>query len=432
MINKLIVISLLFANFSFSQSVYRNILITDKSEPSEVTISVNPFDNRNFVGAVNIASYFYTFDGGLTWEVRKMESPYGVWGDPCIVADTRGRFYYFHLSNYYEDGGTWLDRMICQRSDDGGITWNDGTFFGKNKPHLQDKEWAAVDNSYSMYRNNIYSAWTQCGQNNYKNDGVSINPIDSASNIMFAYSTDGAETWSTGKRINRNSGAECSDAGNTVLGAIPCVGLDGEVYVTWSSPQGIVLDRSTDGGVSFMDSDIIVSDMPGGFRYPVPGVYRCFGFPSMACDMSESVNKGNLYICWADQRNGVNNTDVWISASTDKGQSWSTPSLVNDDAGTSHQFFSWLTVDQQTGVIYVVFYDRRNYDNEYTDVYMASSTDGGKTFLNERISESPFFPLSETFMGDYTNIAASNGVIRPVWTRLDSNKLSIWTAIIDK
>ncbi|MBL8015722.1 MAG: exo-alpha-sialidase [Ignavibacteria bacterium] len=432
MINKLLVFSLFLANFSFSQTVYRNILITNESEPSEVTISVSPFDNRNFVGAANIATYFYTFDGGLTWNVRKMESTYGVWGDPCIVADTRGKFHYFHLSNYYEDGGTWLDRMVCQSSDDGGITWSSGTFFGVNPPHLQDKEWAAVDNSYSIYRNNIYSAWTQCGQKNYKDNGVSINPLDSASNIMFVYSTDGAETWSTSKRINQFPGAECSDAGHTVLGAMPCVGIDGEVYVAWASPLGIVVDRSTDGGVNFMDIDVVVSDMPGGFRYQVPGVYRCFGFPSMACDMSESEYKGNLYICWADQRSGTTNTDVWISISSDKGLTWSQPSKVNDDNGAKHQFFSWLTIDQQTGIIYIVFYDRRNYEDDHTDVYLASSSDGGRTFLNERISESPFFPLQETFMGDYTNIAASNGVIRPIWTRLDSNKLSIWTAIIDK
>ncbi|HMT13080.1 MAG TPA: sialidase family protein, partial [Ignavibacteria bacterium] len=152
-----------------------------------------------------------------------------------------------------------------------------------------------------------------------------------------------------------------SDAGHTVLGAMPCVGLEGEVYVTWASPEGIVLDRSTDGGFSFMDNDILVSDMPGGFRYQVPGVYRCFGFPSMACDMSESDHKGTLYISWADQRSGANNTDVWISASSDKGLSWSNPTKVNDDSGESHQFFSWLTIDQRTGIIYVVFYDRRNY-----------------------------------------------------------------------
>jgi hypothetical protein len=90
-----------------------------------------------------------------------------------------------------------------------------------------------------------------------------------------------------------------------------------------------------------------------------------------------------------------------------------------------------MTVDQSTGYIYVVFYDRRNYVNENTDVYMAFSRDGGVTFINERISESPFFPESSAFMGDYINIAASNGVVRPVWTRVDTTQLSVWTAIID-
>jgi hypothetical protein len=421
-----------FSIYSFSQSIYRNILITNESEPSEVTISVNPFDNRNFVGAANIDSYFYTFDGGETWSVRTLTSSYNVWGDPCIIADTRGKFHYFHLANYNREGAFWLDRMICQTSEDGGITWSDGSFFGVNHPHLQDKEWAAVDNSYSIYRNNLYAAWTQCGQNRYSEDGPSVNPVDSASNIMFTFSTDGAETWAAGKRINEVSGSECSDAGQTVLGAIPCVGLNGEVYVTWSSPAGIMMDKSTDGGKTFLDKDILISGMPGGFRYKVPGVYRCFGFPSMACDMSDSANKGNIYISWADQRSGTDNTDVWIVRSTDQGITWSEPAKVNNDSGSKHQFFSWLTVDQQNGIIYVVFYDRRNYDNENTDVYLAVSSDGGLTFLNERISESPFYPKEDTFMGDYTNIAASNGIIRPVWTRLDTNKLSIWTAIINK
>jgi len=256
--------------------------------------------------------------------------------------------------------------------------------------------------------------------------------MDSASNIIFSFSSDGGETWAERKRINEQSGNECSDAGATVLGVVPCVGLNGEVYLTWCSPYGIILDRSTDGGLTFFDKDIKVADLPGTFKMTVPGVYRTFGFPSMACDMSSGKYRGTLYISWADQKNGYDNTDIWISSSINEGLTWSTPARVNDDNGSKHQFYNWLTVDQETGVIYVVFYDRRNYDDEQTDVYLASSTDGGRTFFNERISEKPFFPLSETFMGDYTNIVAVNGMIRPIWTRLDSNSLSIWSAIIDK
>jgi hypothetical protein len=148
--------------------------------------------------------------------------------------------------------------------------------------------------------------------------------------------------------------------------------------------------------------------------------------------MSNSKYRGNLYISWCDQKSGYDNTDIWISSSTNDGITWGQPVRVNDDTGNKHQFFNWMTIDQATGIIYILFYDRRNYDNELTDVYLASSIDGGKTFLNERVSETPFFPLAETFMGDYTNIIAVNGMVRPIWTRLDSNSLSIYTAIIDK
>lgn len=431
MIIRILILFTLLLGIAFAGPKYRNIKISNENEPSEVTISINPTDPNNIVAAANIENYYYSLDGGLSWAVRRMSSPFGVWGDPCIVSDSRGNFYYFHLSNSVSDGGMWLDRIVCQRSIDGGISWNDGSYMGKNPPHLQDKEWAAVDLTYSMYRDNIYAVWTQCGQSRFSDDGASVNPIDSASNIFVSYSSDGGESWSTAMRINEVAGAECSVAESTVLGAIPCVGLNGEVYVTWSSPAGLVMDRSTDGGQSWLDKDVLVSDMPGGFKFSVPGVYRCFGFPSMACDRSESAWKGTLYISWADQRNGMNNTDVWISSSVDGGSSWRQPIRVNNDFGNKHQFFSWMAVDPSTGIIYVLFYDRRNYEDESTDVFLAVSTDGGSTFSNEVISDSPFFPITSTFMGDYTNIAAYNGVIRPIWTRADSTELSIWTAIIE-
>lgn len=416
---------------SAAQSLYRNVKISDENDPSEVTIAINPTDHNNMVAASNIENYYYSFDGGLSWQSRRSASAYGVWGDPCIVADTRGYFYYFHLSNAGAESVKWLDRIVCQRSDDGGISWSSGTYTGVNGPHLQDKEWAAVDITYSPFHNNIYLAWTQCGQNKFNDDGAVISPLDSASNIIFSFSTDAGDTWSERKRINQFSGDECSFAESTVLGAVPCVGLNGEVYVTWSSPKGIILDRSTDGGISWLEKDILVSEQPGGFKFIVPGVYRCFGFPSMACDYSGSRFRGKLYVSWSDQRRGTENTDIWISSSTDEGSSWSRPLMVNNDTGASHQFFNWMTIDQSNGYIYVVFYDRRAYTDNFTDVYLAISSDGGSTFDNVQISETTFLPEASTFMGDYTNIAAVDGIIRPIWTRLDSSRLSVWTAIVN-
>jgi len=425
----------LFLNPSsgFAQSPYPNVKISAEDGPNEVCIAINPLDVNNIVAAANIDAYYYSFDGGLTWAVRKLTSNLGVWGDPCVVPDTKGNFYYFHLANSI-DSKIWLDRIVCQKSTDGGISWSQpGTYMGINAPHLQDKEWAAVDLTYSFYRNNIYVAWTQCPHTEFFDEPASTYPPnDSGSNIIFSYSTNEGETWSKRTRLNKTPGSMCFNAENTVLGAIPCVGANGEVYVAWVSPKGIFLDKSTNGGASWLDNDIKAVDLPGSFKFHVPGIYRVFGFPSMASDFSFGPFDGTVYISWADQRNGTDNTDIWIIKSVDAGISWSKPLKVNDDTGRRHQFFNWMTIDQSTGYIYIVFYDRRNYVDNRTDVYLARSTDGGNTFTNERISKSPFSPSEITFMGDYTGISAVDGVIRPIWTRLDENELSVWSAIINE
>jgi hypothetical protein len=155
------------------------------------------------------------------------------------------------------------------------------------------------------------------------------------------------------------------------------------------------------------------------------------GFPVTCCDLSDGPHRGTVYINWSDQRNGGNDTDVWIIKSTDGGTTWSSPQRVNDDPPGRHQFFTWMTIDQSTGYLYTVFYDRRNHPDGLTDVYMAVSKDGGDTFTNFKVSETPFNPNQSVFFGDYTHIAAHNGIVRPVWTRLHNGALSIMTALVD-
>lgn len=396
---------------------HTNVLISTLNSPEEPSICVNPHNLYEVVAGANLNNYFYSSDGGSTWEVKQLTSPYGVWGDPCIVCDTNGDFYFFHLAN--PPAGNWIDRIVCQKSTDAGQTWSDGTYTGLNGNKVQDKEWAIVERS----TNTIYVTWTQF-------DAYGSSDPDHFSNIMFSKSTDGGQTWTPAQRINQVSG-DCIDNDNTVEGAVPAIGPEGQVYVSWAGPLGLVFDKSTDGGETWLEDDIVIGEFPGGWTYDIPGIYRANGLPVTLCDTSQSAYRGTIYVNWSDQRNGANDTDVWLSKSTDGGETWSNPLRINNDGADKQQFFTWMTIDQTNGHLYCVFYDRRHYNDQRTDVYMAVSTDGGESFVNFKINDTPFLPNESVFFGDYTNISAHNGVVRPIWTALDGSYLSIWTALID-
>ncbi|MCK9290177.1 MAG: T9SS type A sorting domain-containing protein [Bacteroidales bacterium] len=402
-----------------AQSPYPNIKIGNFNGPNEPSIAINHKNPLEMMAGSNLNYWYYSVDGGYSWTGGVLESPeYGVWGDPVIIADTIGDFYFFHLSNPIN--GSWIDRIVCQKFDKETLSWSAGTYMGLNGTKAQDKPWAVVD----PRTNTIYVSWTQF-------DEYGSSDPQCESNILFSKSTDGGESWSEAIRINEVAG-DCIDSGNTVEGAVPAVGPNGEVYIAWSGPEGIVFNRSIDGGESWLGHNIFVTEQLGGWDLAIPGIYRANGMPITRCDLSGGPNHGTIYINYADQSNGTHDTDVWVVKSTDGGFTWSEPIRVNDDPAGKHQFFTWMEVDQANGTLYFVFYDRRNHSDNNTDVFMAISRDSGNTFENIRISESPFLPANGQFFGDYNNISVVNNIVRPIWTRRESNgKLSLYTAIID-
>jgi hypothetical protein len=396
---------------------HANIMISNSAWPEEPSIFIDQNNTNYIIAATNVDKYFYSYDGGLNWEDGILTSPYGVFGDPCVIVDTAGCFYFFHLSD--PPSGNWIDRIVCQKSTDYGKTWNQGSYIGLNGDKAQDKHWAVVNRQ----NNDIYVTWTQFDEYG------SADPYDS-SIIRFSKSTDGGISWSEPVRLSEKAG-DCLDGDNTTEGAIPAVGPNGEIYVAWAMGETVIFDRSLDSGETWLDHDILVSDMPGGWDIDIPGISRCNGMPVTVCDLSEGPYRGTVYINWADIRNGAEDTDIWLAKSTDGGSTWSAPQRINDDPPGKQQFFTWMTIDQTNGYLYFVFYDRRNYNDNLTDVYMAVSRDGGETFINFMISESPFMPVTSVFFGDYNNISAHNNIIRPVWTRYQTGQLSVWTALVN-
>ena len=136
---------------SFSQdNIPENIQIgpihTSGFQPCEPSIAISPLDPQIVVAGSILDNVYNSTDGGKTWNHQQLTSQFGVYGDPCVVASPTGDFYYLHLSDPEGKGwssNTLLDRIVCQHSTDGGVTWSKGGGMGLSHPKDQDKEWAA-------------------------------------------------------------------------------------------------------------------------------------------------------------------------------------------------------------------------------------------------------------------------------------------------
>lgn len=418
--NKLLWLLLALPAVAAAQSPHPNVLVSSQNSPRETAIAINPKNTNELVAGANVDNQYFSLDAGRTWTARRLSSPHRVWGDPCVVVDTTGAFYYFHLSNPATGGVgfPFIDRLQVQRAASAGAPFALRSFFALRPPKQQDKPWATVDRRTNV----IHVTWTEF-------DAYGSTTPGDSSRILYSRSADQGLTWSDPQNIGRQGDAE--DENKTVEGATPAIGPAGEVYVTWTGPRGIVFNRSLDGGRTWLPRERPVAAQPGGWAFPVAGLDRGNGLPITACDLSRGPHRGTLYVNWTDQRNGPTDTDVWLSRSLDGGLTWGPAQRVNNDPPGRQQFLTWMTVDQATGYVWLVWYDRRNYPDERTDVYGARSTDGGATFQNFRFSQTPFTPRDDVFFGDYLNITAHNNVVRPCWMRMDGRLTSVWTALTD-
>lgn len=410
----------LCSSIIFSQT-FQNIQIppVESAYPfneCEPSIAINPKNPNEISAGTVLKGFHYSSDGGNTWQSSALNSPYGVYGDPVLQYDSYGRLYYFHLSDY--DKGSHLDRIVCQIADD-PAKFSKGSFPAPNGTKVQDKHWVVIDPKTNV----LYMTWTQFDAYD------SADPKDS-SIIVFSKSVDRGYSWSTPVRISKYAG-DCLDGDNTVEGAVPAIGADGQIFVVWTGPRGLVLQQSLDQGATWLPEERQLMDQVGGWDLKIPGIYRSNGLPFLMSDLSGGPQHGTLYLNWSDQRSGIDDTDIWLMKSTDNGQNWSKAIRVNQDSTKTHQFLSAMTIDPVRGDLHLVYYDRRRFKNNRTDVVWATSTDGGESFSEKRISMRPFMPNPKVFFGDYLGIAAYDGRIRPIWPRMDGSKISLWVALID-
>jgi hypothetical protein len=421
-------------------SVGANVDASHEDGPqSETSITLNPTNPNQVVGGSNeifrlpMRAYFSS-DGGKTFGAVDLPLPppattngtdFG--SDPGVAFDTRGNVYYSYIVVFFNRtfGSIQGTEMAVAKSSDGGKTWPQVTFFNFNSGSgkFNDKPMIAVDtNPASPFRDSVYVAWDNASNKNGKS---------SANNaLLFSRSTDGGKTFSAPIAVNTLTGGP-----NSVIGADPFVGPNGEVYVAWHDVQNnrLMVNRSFDGGATFgQQTTISPTVIPFAAAIPPQASRGALLYPACGADQSTGPHRGTLYCSWMDETPS-NGTDIFVARSTDKGQSWRAPVRVNDDpAGVvKDQFNQWLSVDPITGAIDVSWNDPRNDPADTkTDILASDSTNGGVSFarnakvttaMSDESAANPFADAGNQY-GDYEGIVAYGGTVHPIWTdgRLDA------------
>jgi hypothetical protein len=180
-------------------------------------------------------------------------------------------------------------------------------------------------------------------------------------------------------------------------------------------PFALVLTTSADGGRTFGKNTEIESNEIALRRFLI----YLPEFPQIAAGPGD-----NLYVTWADGRSG--DEDVLLRHSRDGGATWADAVKVNDNPASdgTAQFLPKVDVASD-GRVSVVFLDGRNdRAKRMLDAYLATSTDGGKSFRNVRLPEQSFdSTVGPTFGADYgtdfgtkLGLTSGGGKVDAAWT----------------
>lgn len=405
----------------------------------EVSVAINPTNPDHLIAASiarmrehpGISDFAYvSMDAGRSWKMTPRDNPHKTQqGDDAIAFTPDGLAIHAFISftGIRQRRPRRAHCGIVTSTSKDGLTWSPQVpvieHFNSVEPY-EDKPWIRADmGRESPHRGNIYVAWT-------KFDVYGSDKPEHKSNIYISRSTDAGKSYAVPLKISDIPG-DARDKSDTVMGACPAAGPKGEVYVAWAGGKHLHFAKSTDGGQSFGRNT-----KPGdcmGWDFPIKGLGRASGYPSMSVDITKGRDSGSIYIVWADTRNG--DPDLFLIDSRDGGATWSSPRRVNDDEPQNgrEQWFPSLAVDPLDGSLNVAYYDRGRHEGTLTDVVLARSVDGGRSFVHTRLNAEPYDLNRIGFFGDYLGIDCVGGRTAVLWMHpIDkTRKLGISSAVLD-
>lgn len=393
----------------------QNILGDAANEPS---IAIDP-NNRNKIvigwrqfntvtSNFRQAGYGYSTDGGQSWTFPGVIEPGMFRSDPVLDYDVDGNFYYNSLTNdpdYY-----------CKvfKSSTGGSSWDAGV-----DAKGGDKQWMTIDKTEGPGNGHIYAFWTSFFSTCYP--GFFTRSTNEGTSFENCITIPNDPSWGTlivGPTGELYVGGTDGFSSNFLVAKSTNAQIAGQV-VSWNMYTTVNLDGSITYGIG---------PNPGGLG----------GQTSIAVDTSGGTYNGNVYLlCSVDRNSNSDPSDVMFARSTDGGATWSLPTRVNDDIGTSaYQWFGTMSVSP-TGRIDVIWLDTRDNPGTYLSaLYYSNSKDGGLTWSqNEKLSDyfNPHLGWpQQNKMGDYFHMVSDSIGASLAWAATFNNEQDVYYShIID-
>jgi hypothetical protein len=426
---------------------------------NETTIAVNPTDGNNIIGGANdyqlslnpgghlgetIHSRAHvTFDGGRTWSAYPLDpnSPYQATGDPAVAFDASGHAYYATLGfKFVGPANAQSPDVIVANSGDGGRNWTtsriaQGSGVFTSVGDLNDKEYIAA-----WGNGNAILTW---GLFRLGNKGALL-----SARIYSSVTHDAGATWTAPTPISASL--------DLAFVSVPTVAADGHVFVAFLNTTDTatgrddyeVVEVSPSTGALVGGPFKVATVIDGFSDYPIAfgrQTYQDSLFRSWAAGniTADPKNAAHLAVVWSDMRNTAHpvdadpyaaqtNSDIVISESFDRGRTWSAPTAL---ALARDQFMPWGAYDV-AGKLRIGYFDRSadtaNHSYRYS---LATQTPTSLTFATRAMSDvasnpttgnrwfaatvNPDFPFATSFIGDYSNIAATpSGGVVAYWTDL--------------
>ena len=162
----------------------------------------------------------------------------------------------------------------------------------------------------------------------------------------------------------------------------------------------------------------------------IPQIFPRQSFRNLSLPILSVGPRSELVMVWADynpapyaasDEDGFQ-ADIHLTTSLDRGASWSAPKVVNKDVGNADQFQPYVRTTA-SGQLNVFFFDRRfdrpdppnHPGNFFIDNFLARSNDGGLTWSETRLSHDSWDPSinppvsgSGEFIGDYQGLVADD------------------------